>query len=45
MGTTGEKVARIFAPSANLVGAKTYQEAYELLMNYLYLYNDKSLSK
>ncbi|MBQ7287604.1 MAG: transporter substrate-binding domain-containing protein [Candidatus Gastranaerophilales bacterium] len=34
MGTTGERVARLFAPSANLVGAKNYQEALDLLMNY-----------
>ena len=33
MGTTGERVARLFAPSANLVGAKNYQEALDLLMN------------
>lgn len=33
MGTTGERVARIVAPNANLVGAKTYKEAYNLLIN------------
>ena len=33
MGTTGEKVARLVAPNANLVGAKTYKEAYNLLVN------------
>ena len=33
MGTTGEKIARLVAPNANLVGAKTYKEAYNLLVN------------
>ena len=33
MGTTGERVARKFAPNANLVGTKGYREAYNLLIN------------
>lgn len=33
LGTTGEHVARLVAPNANLVGAKTYTEAYNLLIN------------
>jgi len=31
MGTTGEKIARLVAPNANLIGAKTYSQAYKLL--------------
>jgi len=33
MGTTGEKIARLIAPNANLIGAKTYTEAFNLLNN------------
>lgn len=33
MGTTGEKIARLIAPNANLIGAKTYTQAYNLLIN------------
>ncbi len=33
LGTTGQKIARLIAPNANLVGAKTYTEAYNLLVN------------
>ena len=33
MGTTGEKIARLVAPNANLIGAKSYLEAYNLLVN------------
>ena len=33
LGTTGQKVARLIAPNANLVGVKTYTEAYNLLIN------------
>ncbi|MBQ8635264.1 transporter substrate-binding domain-containing protein [bacterium] len=33
MGTTGEKVARLVAPNANLVGTNSYIEAYNLLVN------------
>ena len=33
MGTTGERVARLVAPNANLIGAKSYLEAYNLLVN------------
>ncbi len=33
MGTTGEKIARLIAPNANLIGAKSYIEAYNLLIN------------
>lgn len=33
LGTTGEKVARMYAPNANMVGAKSYLEAYNLLIN------------
>lgn len=33
MGTTGEKVARLVAPNANLVGATSYIEAYNMLIN------------
>ena len=33
MGTTGERVARLMCPNANLIGAKTYAEAYNLLIN------------
>lgn len=33
MGTTGEHIARLVAPNANLIGAKSYQEAYNLLIN------------
>ena len=31
LGTTGEKAARAFAPSANLVGVKSYTDAHKLL--------------
>lgn len=33
MGTTGEKIARLISPNANLIGAKSYTEAYNLLIN------------
>ena len=33
MGTTGERVARTFAPNADLVGAKSYPQAISLLTN------------
>ncbi|MBQ9150354.1 transporter substrate-binding domain-containing protein [bacterium] len=33
MGTTGERVARNFAPNANLIGAKSYTQAINLLIN------------
>lgn len=33
MGTTGERVARKLAPNANLIGAKSYLEAYNLLID------------
>ena len=33
MGTTGEKIIRLIAPNANLVGVKTYVEAINLLRN------------
>lgn len=33
MGTTGEKVARLVSPNANLVGATNYIEAYNMLIN------------
>lgn len=33
MGTTGEKITRNISPNANLVGAKSYLEAYNLLIN------------
>lgn len=33
MGTTGEKISRLIAPNAHLVGAKSYIEAYNLLLN------------
>ena len=33
LGTTGEKVARVAAPNANIVGVKNYKEAYNLLIN------------
>lgn len=33
LGTTGEKVARKLAPNANLIGAKSYLEAYQMLTN------------
>lgn len=33
MGTTGEKIAHLIAPNANLIGTKTYTEAYNLLIN------------
>jgi len=33
MGTTGEKVARLVAPNANLVGTTSYIEAYNMLVN------------
>lgn len=33
MGTTGERAAHSFAPNANLMGAKTYNQAVNLLIN------------
>ncbi len=33
MGTTGEKVARMVSPNASLIGAKTYNEAFNYLQN------------
>ena len=33
MGTTGEKIARLAAPNASLIGAKTYTEAFNYLQN------------
>ena len=33
MGTTGEKIIRLIAPNAQVIGAKTYREAYNLLLN------------
>lgn len=33
MGTTGEKIVRLIAPNASLIGAKNYREAYNLLLN------------
>ncbi len=33
MGTTGERIARNFAPNANLIGAKSYTQAINLLIN------------
>ena len=33
MGTTGEKISRLIAPNARLIGARTYNEAYNLLLN------------
>ncbi len=33
MGTTGEKISRLIAPNALFIGAKTYNEAYNLLLN------------
>ncbi|MBR3604760.1 MAG: transporter substrate-binding domain-containing protein [Candidatus Gastranaerophilales bacterium] len=33
LGTTGQKIARLISPNANLVGVKTYTEAYNLLIN------------
>ena len=32
MGTTGERIAHLIAPNANLVGTKTYTEAHRLLL-------------
>lgn len=33
LGTTGEKVARKLTPNANLIGTKSYFEAYQMLVN------------
>ncbi len=33
MGTTGEKIIRLIIPNAQVVGAKTYREAYNFLIN------------
>lgn len=33
MGTTGEKISRLIAPNARFVGAKSYIEAFNLLLN------------
>ena len=33
MGTTGEKLIRFIVPNAQVIGAKTYREAYNLLLN------------
>ncbi len=33
MGTTGEKISRLIAPNAHFIGAKSYNEAYNLLLN------------
>ncbi len=33
MGTTGEKVARLVSPNASLIGAKSYNEAFNYLQN------------
>lgn len=33
LGTTGEKIIRLVAPNANVVGVKTYNEAFDYLKN------------
>lgn len=33
LGTTGEKIIRLIAPNANVVGVKTYNEAFDYLKN------------
>ena len=34
LGTTGEKIAHIVAPNANVIGAKNYTQAAQMLSNY-----------
>lgn len=34
MGTTGEKIAHVVAPNANVIGAKNYTQAAQMLANY-----------
>lgn len=33
MGTTGEKIIRLITPNAQVIGAKSYREAYNFLLN------------
>ncbi|MBQ8847717.1 MAG: transporter substrate-binding domain-containing protein [Candidatus Gastranaerophilales bacterium] len=33
LGTTGEKISRLVVPNAHIIGAKSYVEAYNLLVN------------
>lgn len=33
LGTTGEKIIRLIAPNAQVIGAKSYREAYNFLLN------------